>query len=354
MSDELKPEQQEELTKSEVVEEVKTAEGEAPKVEEVIEPATEETKDDPILPEEKPSEEVAEEVADTEEPIKEEPTEEHEPPVEEKVEETIDEARAKLEEERAIFAEEKAIVEFDKQARADEIQMAKVEEAVGKAMIKSMEDLGVDVNKSIEEIRKEDPEKAKAAQQVILEAQATLRAVAEKQAAAAKERLQDIIFTKASRLLEKFGLSEEETPIVAETFVNILNEAGLKNLDDDLVAKIELAVGRAKLLVPKVVKAVDQVKEIAEDVKDTVNEIMTPAPEIEEKIAKTSEPVAELDEFKEGPSTGGNVTAKAGADLLAELSSISDSRERVKFYTEHFVEIEKALRDSKPNVNRNR
>lgn len=267
----------------------------------------------------------------------------------------IEKLRAEIEEEKAIIAEEKACIEFERQAKVDEIQLANAEQAISEALAKSFENIGVDTNKTIEEIRKEDPEKAFRVQQLILEAQATRESIVQSQRAAAKARLQDIVFTKASRLLEKFGLSKDETPIVAETFVNIINEVGIKNLDDDLVAKVELAVGRAKLLAPKVVKAVEQVKEIAEDVKETVNELMTPAPEEEPVVVheeEVEEPKIELDEFKEGVTTGVSKAEKTTDGILAELASITDPRKRVEFYKENFALIEKAMRESKPSVDR--
>lgn len=320
--------------------------------EEVVEPVTEEKAD------EKTEEIIESEEKKEDEAVADEPETKTEEKVEEKVEdvvsaepeESIEEIKAKIAEERAIIAEEKSIVEFERQARTDEQELAKFEAAVSDALAKSFEDLGVDVSKSIEEIRKEDPEKAFRVQQLILQAQTTHQAFIDKQTADAKARLEEIVFNRASRLFEKFGLSEDEAPIVAETFVNIINEVGLKNLDSDLVAKVELAVGRAKLLVPKVAKAVEQVKDIAKDVKDTVTDLMTPAPEVTpEEIAaieevKVETPKADLSEFKEGVSNTSVEAARTGKSLLEEMASISNPKERVEFYKENFKAIEEALR----------
>lgn len=335
---------------TETVEE-KSEEANTPSTEEKVEDGDgdkEEAAEPEVKEEEPKSEELTEEKV--EEKPAEEPTEEK---AEEKPEETIEEIKARIEEEKAIVAEEKAILEFEKQARVDEDQLARFENAVSDTLVKSLNDLGVDINKSIEEIRKEDPEKARRVQQLVLEAQAVHQAFIDKQAADAKARLEEIVFTRASRLLEKFGLTEDEAPIVAETFVNIISEAGLKNLDADLVAKVELAVGRAKLLAPKVVKAVEQVKEIAKDVKETVTDLMTPAPEAtaeeivaaaEAVIEQAEPPKADLSEFKEGVSNKSVAAAKAGKSLLEEMAAISNPRERVEFYKSNFKAIEEALR----------
>lgn len=340
---------------------------EVPPADTDVEPASEEKpseevqepeKEDESPTEEKTEEEEKEEKAEekverdsepTEPEVKEEEKKEAEP------EESIEEIKARIEEEKAIVAEEKSIVDFERQARADEDQLTKFEQALSDVLVKNLNDIGVDINKSIEEIRKEDPEKALRVQQLIVQAQASHEAFVAKQTAEAKARLEEIVFTRASRLLEKFGLSNEEAPIVAETFVNIINEAGLKNLDADLVAKVELAVGRAKLLVPKVAKAVEQVKDIAHDVKETVTEIMTPAPEVTagEVVATAeaiieaeppkAEPKADLSEFKEGISNS-QVVTRSGKSLLEEMASITNPKERVEFYKQNFKAIEEALR----------
>ncbi|MCM1324130.1 MAG: hypothetical protein NC218_08205 [Acetobacter sp.] len=351
-----------ELNKEQLEEKVEEVVEVEEKVEDAPPAATEETTEPPSEPE----------VAATEEPpVEGEPEKTDETPTEEIKEGTegeepaedievtepeqsvdIEKIKAEIEEEKAILAEEKAIIEFERKAKADEIQLANTEAAIADALARSFKDLGIDTEKTLDEIRKEDPEKAFRAQQLIMEAQRTHEAVVNAQHQAARARLQDLVFTKASRLLEKFGLSKEETPVVAETFVNIINEVGIKNLDDDLVAKVELAVGRAKLIVPKVEKAVEQVKEIAEDVKDTVNELMTPAPEEEPPVVHTEEPKIELDEFKEGATIGQTKAEKSSDGILAELASITDPRKRVAFYKENFALIEKAMRTHSPAVDR--
>lgn len=283
-----------------------------------------------------------------------EPAAEPEPVVEEESE--LDKIKAELEEVKAVREEEKSIKEFETQMRADEVYMDRVRGNIAEQLTRALKDIGVDLNTTMEELEKANPDKAARARQFLEEARRIEAYEQQKREQARNERLQEIVFQRAGRLFDKYKLTDEEGDVAAETFVNILHEVGLKDLDDDLVAKVELAVGRTKLLVDRAKNVVKEVKDIAKEAADIVTDVMTPSPEVnpdeekvKEELAKEPEPVPEpkidVAAFEEGaPST---VSAPIGEkkDILAELESITNTKERVAFYSEHAKEIEAALKE---------
>lgn len=283
-----------------------------------------------------------------------EPETEPEPVVEEESE--LDKIKAELEEVKAVREEEKSIKEFETQMRADEVYMDRVRGNIAEQLTRALKDIGVDLNTTMEELEKANPDKAARARQFLEEARRIEAYEQQKREQARNERLQEIVFQRAGRLFDKYKLTDEEGDVAAETFVNILHEVGLKDLDDDLVAKVELAVGRTKLLVDRAKNVVKEVKDIAKEAADIVTDVMTPSPEVnpdeekvKEELAKEPEPAPEpkidVAAFEEGaPST---VSAPIGKkkDILAELESITNTKERVAFYSEHAKEIEAALKE---------
>lgn len=283
-----------------------------------------------------------------------EPKVEPEPVVEEESE--LDKIKAELEEVKAVREEEKSIKEFETQMRADEVYMDRVRGNIAEQLTRALKDIGVDLNTTMEELEKANPDKAARARQFLEEARRIEAYEQQKREQARNERLQEIVFQRAGRLFDKYKLTDEEGDVAAETFVNILHEVGLKDLDDDLVAKVELAVGRTKLLVDRAKNVVKEVKDIAKEAADIVTDVMTPSPEVnpdeekvKEELAKEPEPAPEpkidVAAFEEGaPST---VSAPIGEkkDVLAELESITNTKERVAFYSEHAKEIEAALKE---------
>lgn len=283
-----------------------------------------------------------------------EPEVEPEPVVEEESE--LDKIKAELKEVKAVREEEKSIKEFETQMRADEVYMDRVRGNIAEQLTRALKDIGVDLNTTMEELEKANPDKAARARQFLEEARRIEAYEQQKREQARNERLQEIVFQRAGRLFDKYKLTDEEGDVAAETFVNILHEVGLKDLDDDLVAKVELAVGRTKLLVDRAKNVVKEVKDIAKEAADIVTDVMTPSPEVnpdeekvKEELAKEPEPAPEpkidVAAFEEGaPST---VSAPIGEkkDVLAELESITNTKERVAFYSEHAKEIEAALKE---------
>lgn len=283
-----------------------------------------------------------------------EPEVEPEPVMEEESE--LDKIKAELEEVKAVREEEKSIKEFETQMRADEVYMDRVRGNIAEQLTRALKDIGVDLNTTMEELEKANPDKAARARQFLEEARRIEAYEQQKREQARNERLQEIVFQRAGRLFDKYKLTDEEGDVAAETFVNILHEVGLKDLDDDLVAKVELAVGRTKLLVDRAKNVVKEVKDIAKEAADIVTDVMTPSPEVnpdeekvKEELVKEPEPAPEpkidVAAFEEGAPSTVSVPIGEKKDILAELESITNTKERVAFYSEHAKEIEAALKE---------
>lgn len=357
-------EQKEEVVEEEKVEGDETTE--QPTVDDV--PETDKVEDDKVDEEQKDEVVVdePEEEQKTEDEVKEE--ERDIQPEEEKVDEEIDElskVKAELEEIKAIRAEEENIKEFERQAMNDDLQMDNVCKQIQSDLTQAFKNMGIDPEKSLDELKKEDPEKAFNAKQLIESAMRLRDTIAARQQENRDNKLREIVFKRAARLFDKFNLTDEEGNVAAETFIDILGEVGLKNLDDDLKAKVELAVGKTKLLAPKVEKVTEEIVDIAKDVKEIVNDVLAPAPEVnpdEEKVVeeinnkeevveekveeeKVEEPKIDVAAFEE--SVGVNTPVMTPGELndpLGELAKIRDSKERVLFYKEHAKEIEAAMK----------
>lgn len=318
---------------------------------EVVEPETVTEVTPAVEEESKPEEKPAE----PEEQVPEEKVE----PVEEESE--LDKVKAELEEMKAIRDEEKSIREFETQMQADEMFMDNVRGHIAEQLTKALKDIGVDLNTTMEELEKANPDKAARAKQFLEEARRIEAYEQQKREQARNERLQEIVFKRAGRLFDKYKLTDEEGDVAAETFINILHEVGLKNLDDDLMAKVELAVGRTKLLVDRAKNVVKEVKDIAKEAADIVTDVMTPAPEAnpdEEKLKEElkakeevkedkpePEPKIDVAAFEESASTGVVTAPAAEFDVLAALDKLTTTKERVAFYAEHGKEIEAALKN---------
>lgn len=412
MSDELNNKEQEQIQEEQVQEKV----DEVVKTPEVVEETTEEPKaEDPQVeeedskveevPEEKEIEEqapveesesekgeVEEQKPESEEPeVVEEKVEEQEssqeekqedvPPATEEVEEPtkeepdIEEIKNQLAEREAELAEEKAVKAYEDDVREANSQLDTFLNNLGNAMVQEFKRYGIDPNSNLDELREKDPAKANVAERIIKQAQEVKARVMQNVQNNLNERLTDVIFDKASRLLDKFKLSAEEAQIAAETFIDILDQSGIRDMGEDLAAKVELAVARAKLIAPKVEAVGEQVQEIVEDVKEAVEDVKeetahkekqeSEVVEEENKEEKPSEETEEskpeekqeevpptstiekpsLDEFTESAVT----STQAQGDVITEANVMQKMAElpfkqRTTFYKEHRDLIEKAAK----------
>lgn len=364
------PEGTGEVAPAEVVEEPKDEVKTEDKPEAVSEEAEEpQTEDKPEELEQKPEEETVhsdgdndnkEDKKDGEEPAEvvkpEDEVTYEEPPTP-----TQEELMAQLEELRAEKEEQEALRVCNEQVMKVEQEFQVCSDRIAQALKESFAQNGIDASKTIEELKAEDPAKATLAMQFISQAQ-DLKAQLEQ--AAVKEiskHQNEVIYRAASREFEKMDLNLEQAKDAVKTFKRIVNEIGIADLDEDLKMKVQLAAGRAKIVVPSKEVEPDKVAEVADDVDTT--ELKEPSPEIEkeEKVVedkeekevpppeeKEPEPVVEkpsVEDFEEG--VAGQASVGAGT-IITELNVLEELnklpfKERTKFYKEHEDVITKAM-----------
>lgn len=326
-----------EETKDEVITDEVVAEKET--TEEKTDEVTEEVTDDGVQGQ---KEEIADEAPAEETPVVEEVVEEvpvEETPKEELPDlEAITRERDELRAEREMAREE---VEFENTIKNNQRVFDDFCTGLANALDESLKSYGIDTTKTIEELKATDPTKAKIAEGLVSQAQAMYQAEQEKHQKANQEKVNNLIYSRASRLIEKFDITPEQADVVAETFVNIVNEVGVKDLGDDLKAKVELAVARGRMLKPKVEHIVEEVKEVVEEIKEDVKDV------IEEKaeVVETPAPVIDDSDFKESaaPAASERVETITVDNVMDKLAALP-FKDRTRFYKEHFSIIDEAAR----------
>lgn len=360
------PEETAEVTPAEVVEETKdeveVKNDTEPVQQEAEEPQTEA---EPKELEEKPDEEAPDTDGDNDNKKNEEdgkrPAEEVDKveelaKSEEVVTPTQEELIAQLEELRAEKEEQEALKACNEQVMKVEQEFQVCSDRIAQALKQSFEQNAIDATKTIEELKAEDPAKATLAMQFISQAQ-ELKAQLEQ--AAIKEiskHQNDVIYRAASREFEKMGLNLEQAKNAVATFKKIVNEIGVADLGEDLKMKVQLAAGRAKIVVPEGTF-------VPEEAPLDTTEIKEPSPEIEKEEKaeeakgekevpppeeKDPEPVVEkpsVEDFEEG--VAGQASVGAGT-IITELNVLDELnklpfKDRVKFYKEHEDVINKAM-----------
>ena len=270
---------------------------------------------------------------------------------------------AQLEELRAEKEDREALEACNKEVMKVEEEFNQCTNKIAEALRTSFAQNDIDPTKSLEELRKENPAKATLAEQFIRQA-TELKANLEKAAMEEVAKHQnEVIYRAASREFVKMGLNLEQAKNAVATFKRIVNEIGVTDLGDDLKMKVQLAAGRAKIVVPEVesdraagsettvdndttdLKEPSPEKEKVEPTKESEKEKDIPPTPVVEKL---SEPVVEkprVEDFEEGVT--GKTSVNAGTminelNVLDELAKLP-YRERAKFYKEHEDVISKAL-----------
>lgn len=396
MSDELNknevvvPEEQvtapEELvaTPEEKVEEpVVAPEAEAPTEEAVVEKPTEkEGEEKEVVEKEEPSPEPSPEEQPAEQPDK-----ATEPPAEEEKEEEVVEdddediptvedferVQAELEEIKIAEADRQVMQQLRDKDAAREQQLRAIEGQLADRLELELNRYGIDLNKSLAELQKEDAAKFQIAQGLINQSRAQAeqaRAFVEEQKAA---DAREAIFNKAGMLMAKYGLEEDEANSVAETFLDIIDAAGVRDLGEDLKNKVELAVAKVRFVGGKLKKAVKETKEAVEAVHNVVEAVKEVVPEpspspqaeppIKEKVEQpqvtdvptvTDVPVVTEEIKKEAlaeamgdavPEANKNVPTEgdgATVENVFEKLLATPFRDRVEFYKKHEALINEA------------
>lgn len=253
----------------------------------------------------------------------------------------VDAIRAELEELKAEKAEAEEVEALGKENARVANEFNQLCQGLGKGLEEAFEKYAIPTDKTIEELEKEDPAKAQLARNLTKQANDIIEAAKKDAEAFLNEKAHEVVFKKADRLLQKMDVSEEEAPIVAETFLDIIAQAGIRDLHEDLKAKLELAVAKAKMVVKAAGKTAGVIKEAAEVVKNHVEKVAEKIEKVEEAIKeepkkeetpKVEEPKAETKEeidkaeFEEGAGAKPEPASAALTvdNFLQELDKVKD------------------------------
>lgn len=258
--------------------------------------------------------------------------------VEEKTDDTpteLDELKAKIEELEAEKELDSAMKELEDLRVQHQQDLDSLDNMTKRRIIEECNRYGVPVDMDINEMKEVAPDKFNILQQIVSKADEVRNQVQVEMQEVERKKATELVFSKAEKELKKYKLSQEQLQEAAITFVDIMHETGIKNLKEDIAAKVELAVARAKMIKADIDVTVEAGKKVVEDVKEAIKDV---AEETANKPMKKS-----LDEFKESATVG----EKAQAEPINENNVLAiwrskEGADRLEFFKEHQDLIQKA------------
>lgn len=299
------------------------------------------------------------ETVNTEEPVEEEKKEET---AEEDSEDnqTPEDMQAELEELRYSRDEENALREISKAQSDAQSEMQEFQTRVTQILEQGLKHYGIDPEKSIEDIAKEDPAKADIARELLNSAQQHIQAKQQELIQRVGQMEQNVVFNRAEREIKKFKLTAKQEIEAAKMFVKIINATGVADISEDLKEKVRLAVASAKMSVPveEIIK-----KEEVPDTSDT-NVLETPSEKIEERTEEKVEeksdvtPKVDIDDYKESPTDTAKITVSSTPEVnetnvIAKMAAMP-YKDRVAFMIEHQDIVDAAMRKESARRERER
>lgn len=287
--------------------------------------------------------EVVQETESAPESEVQETEEEVEAEKDEVVEPTIEEIKAENERLKAMLEQKNEYAEIAEVEQQEQNRLIEFQKKLRADFEHQMKAYEIPMDKTLEEIKKEDPTKGKIMEELFNMSIALVQQEEAKSRAVVQNKINNAIFKKAEQEFSKFTMSPEQEQIAAETFVAIMQKYGVEDLGEDIKEKVLTSVGRAKMLSPDVAEAVSEPAKPVEDekvkeVEEQPKEKEQPKEDEQTEVEKPAEPVQEVNmaDFTQGvvgnPSASNDtVTEHNVMEILESLPS----RERPKFYKEH-------------------
>lgn len=239
-----------------------------------------------------------------------------------------------------------------------ETQLDDTTNQVHDALIKTIKKYEIPEDKTLNELRAESPEKAAILEGLLAKAQEVIQDTSAQLSAQVEERARDILFNKAGKMFDAYKMTEEQADIAAATFINIMNQVGINDLEEDLAAKVKLSVAQAKMDSPDVVEVApvqeekvietkeNPVQKSEEDIKEEVPPTEEKVPHVEE-VLSTEEKKPDISEFMEGIEGNASKASDVNTDnVLAKLNALP-FKERTKFYKENMDLINEAMKKAR-------
>lgn len=280
--------------------------------------------------------------------------------VEEQEVPNIDELNAKLAELEFEKKEAENIRAYQSKRNEIETDLMSHTDMLTKKLNEAFEHFGIDPNKTMNELKAEDMTKAAIAQGLIDSAMQKRDEAINQAKKVISEMEDNLIFDRVEKEVQKYKLTPDQMRATADTFIQIMNEVGIKDLGEDLKAKVKLAVAQAVMDNPRAEKpkepevpAKKTTKEPA--VKEEKTEASTednkkPAEE-EKPVVKEKEPAKpDLSEFKEGIDGGVVGADTVTEDNVLEKLAALPYRERTKFLADNFDTYTRAMTKARANA----
>ena len=339
--------------------EVETEDNTESKQEITEEPQTEDDKS--VDTEQEPTKEASDTDSDNNDNSDDNKDQDEEPnTVEEQEVPNIDELNAKLAELEFEKKEAENIRAYQSKRNEIETNLMSHTDMLTRKLNEAFEHFGIDPNKTMDELKAEDMTKAAIAQGLIDSAMQKRDEAINQAKKVISEMEDNLIFDRVEKEVQKYKLTPDQMRATADTFIQIMNEVGIKDLGEDLKAKVKLAVAQAVMDNPRVEKpkepeapAEKETKESAvkeEKAEASTEDNKKPA-EVEKPVVEEKEPAKpDLSEFKEGID-GGVVGADTVTEdnVLEKLASLP-YRERTKFLADNFDTYTRAMTKARANA----
>ena len=294
------------------------------------------------------------EAVNTEEPV-EEGTKEETADEDSEDNQTPEDMRAELEELRYSRDEENALREIGKAQSDAQSEMQEFQTKVTQILEQGLKHYGIDPEKSIEDIAKEDPAKADIARELLNSAQQHIQAKQQELIQRVGQLEQNVVFNRAEREIKKFKLTAEQEIEAAKMFVKIINATGVADISEDLKEKVRLAVASAKMSVP-----VENIIAPTEDTKILEQPSEKIEGKVEDKVEDKSDvtPKVDIDDYKESPTNTAKITVSSTPEInetnvIAKMAAMP-YKDRVAFMIEHQDIVDAAMRKESARRERER
>lgn len=212
---------------------------------------------------------------------------------------------------------------FSKIVEAQKAEYQRFQNDLENKVRETLTRFGIPLDADIDELKEVDPGKYQMLENVIRNAQLLDREVTAQIKEPIVRASEDIVFRVAGAHMKKYNLTQEQYKEAAATFVNIMNEVGIKDLGDDLKNKAELAVARAKMLI-------QETKEVVKETKKDVKEIVEETKQVVKETGK------KLDDYTKSlnPGTVGGA-AEVNESNVMDLYFSKQGNDRVAFLQKH-------------------
>lgn len=199
---------------------------------------------------------------------------------------------------------------------------------------------GVPTDMDFEAMRSSAPDKYNILMNILNEAEQARQDAIMEVRNEERKAAQNIVFLAAGEEMKKYDLTEKELEEASSTFVRIAHETGIRDLKEDLAAKVELAVARAKMIAGDVKKVAKEVSEAVDAAKEVVEDTVQAVKDVKEVTKKS------LDAYKEDASVGEtNAATPITKANVMKIYNTLPTEDRLDFYKNNMKLINEVMQE---------